>query len=87
MGRRFRKKSSTIPFNYTISDVSHDYVAKRLFLLKHLFTKVVRKMNAKDKAKMLEIIKNKQSGGRSKQMSPPKNDQKNMRKGPKIYNK
>ncbi|MEG0629268.1 hypothetical protein AB6878_13200 [Carnobacterium maltaromaticum] len=44
-------------------------------------------MNAKDKAKMLEIIKNKQSGGRSKQMSPPKNDQKNMRKGPKIYNK
>ena len=34
MGRRFRKKSSTIPFNYTISDVSHDYVAKRLFLLK-----------------------------------------------------
>ena len=44
-------------------------------------------MNAKDKAKMLEIIKNKQSGGRSKQMAPPKNDQKNMRKGPKIYNK
>ncbi|WP_317914673.1 hypothetical protein [Carnobacterium maltaromaticum] len=44
-------------------------------------------MNAKDKAKMLEIIKNKQSGGRSKQMASPKNDQKNMRKGPKIYNK
>lgn len=42
-------------------------------------------MNAKEK--MLEIIKNKQSGGRSKQMDKPKNDRTNMRKGPKIYNK
>lgn len=40
-----------------------------------------------EKEKMLEIIKNKQSGGRSKKMSAPKNDLKNMRKGPKIYNK
>ena len=42
-------------------------------------------MNSKEK--MLEIIKNKQSGGRQKQMAAPKNDRKNMRKGPKIYNK
>ncbi|MDF0479764.1 hypothetical protein OL233_05620 [Vagococcus sp. PNs007] len=39
------------------------------------------------KEKMLEIIKNKQSGGRSEKMETPKNDRKNMRKGPKIYNK
>ncbi|GGC76598.1 hypothetical protein [Enterococcus wangshanyuanii] len=39
------------------------------------------------KKKMLELIKKKQSGGRSKQMESPKNDRKNMRKGPKIYNK
>ncbi|CZR08020.1 MULTISPECIES: hypothetical protein [Trichococcus] len=42
-------------------------------------------MNPKEK--MLEIIKNKQGGGRSKQIDTPKNDIKNMRKGPKIYNK
>ena len=42
-------------------------------------------MNPKEK--MLEIIKNKQGGGRSKQIDMPKNDIKNMRKGPKIYNK
>ncbi|WP_283808948.1 hypothetical protein [Vagococcus allomyrinae] len=42
-------------------------------------------MNTKEK--MLEIIKNKQSGGRVKKMDAPKNDRKNMRKGPKIYNK
>ncbi|MDH6364013.1 hypothetical protein M2139_000998 [Enterococcus sp. PF1-24] len=43
-------------------------------------------MNSKEK--MLELIKKKQTGGgRSKQMSAPKNDQKNMRKGPKIFNK
>lgn len=42
-------------------------------------------MNSKEK--MLELIKNKQSGGRSKQMEKPKNDRKNMRKGPKIFNK
>lgn len=41
-------------------------------------------MSSKDK--MLELIKNKQSGGRSKKMSAPKNDRKNMRKGPKIFN-
>lgn len=40
----------------------------------------------KDKAKMLELIKSKQSGGRSKKMSEPKNSIKNMRKGPKIFN-
>jgi len=40
------------------------------------------------KEKMLEIIKNKQGGGRANQAnSKPKNDQKNMRKGPKIFNK
>ncbi|MFD1899009.1 hypothetical protein [Enterococcus termitis] len=39
------------------------------------------------KKKMLELIKKKQGGGRSKQMESPKNDRKNMRKGPKIYNK
>ncbi|MGG5341393.1 MULTISPECIES: hypothetical protein [unclassified Enterococcus] len=39
------------------------------------------------KKKMLELIKKKQSGGRSKQMEAPKNDRRNMRKGPKIYNK
>lgn len=40
-------------------------------------------MNSKEK--MLEIIKKKQGGGRVKQMETPKNDRKNMRKGPKIY--
>ncbi|MGX7418584.1 hypothetical protein ACWOFR_07235 [Carnobacterium gallinarum] len=46
-------------------------------------------MDTKAKEKMLEIIKNKKSigGGRPKGMPTPKNDQKNMRKGPKIYNK
>lgn len=44
-----------------------------------------KQMNSKEK--MLELIKNKQSGGRSKQMAEPKNDRKNMKKGPKIYNK
>jgi hypothetical protein len=39
------------------------------------------------KEKMLEIIKNKQGGGRSKEMPEPKNTRNNMRKGPKIYNK
>ncbi|MEG2254168.1 MAG: hypothetical protein RSC33_02440 [Vagococcus sp.] len=39
------------------------------------------------KEKMLELIKNKQSGGKaSKKMQAPKNDRKNMRKGPKIFN-
>ena len=37
---------------------------------------------------MLEIIKKKQvGGGKSKDMKSPKNDIKNMRKGPKIFNK
>ena len=40
-----------------------------------------------NKAKMMEIIKNKQSGGKSsKKIAEPKNDRKNMRKGPKIFN-
>jgi len=40
------------------------------------------------KEKMLEIIKKKQAGGgKSKQINTPKNDLKNMRKGPKIFNK
>lgn len=40
------------------------------------------------KKKMQELIKQKQQGGgKSKQMDAPKNDRKNMRKGPKIYNK
>ncbi|MFS1240917.1 hypothetical protein [Enterococcus lactis] len=39
------------------------------------------------KEKMKELIKKKQGGGgRSKQMETPKNDRKNMRKGPKIFN-
>ncbi len=38
------------------------------------------------KEKMMDLIKSKQSGGRSKQMAEPKNDAKNMRKGPKIFN-
>lgn len=42
-------------------------------------------MDAKEK--MAELIKKKQSGGKVKQMAKPKNDRKNMRKGPKIYNK
>lgn len=43
-------------------------------------------MNSKEK--MLELIKKKQAGGgKSKQTSTPKNDFKNMRKGPKIFNK
>ncbi len=44
------------------------------------------RMNSKEK--MLEIIKKKQvGGGRSKKMAEPKNNIKNMRKGPKIFNK
>lgn len=39
------------------------------------------------KEKMLELIKKKQGGGRSQKMAEPKNDRRNMRKGPKIYNK
>ncbi|HFJ7322058.1 TPA: hypothetical protein ACGVRL_000613 [Enterococcus faecium] len=39
------------------------------------------------KEKMKELIKKKQGGVRSKQMETPKNDRKNMRKGPKIFNK
>ena len=42
-------------------------------------------MNQKEK--MLELIEQKQGGGRSKKMATPKNDRKNMRKGPKIFNK
>lgn len=43
-------------------------------------------MNQKEK--MRDLIKKKQTGGgKSKQMATPKNDRKNMRKGPKIYNK
>lgn len=43
-------------------------------------------MNSKEK--MLELIKKKQTGGgKSQQTGAPKNDMKNMRKGPKIYNK
>ena len=45
-------------------------------------------MNPQEKKeKMLELIKKKHIGGRSKDMEAPKNDRKNMRKGPKIYNK
>lgn len=43
------------------------------------------KMNSKEK--MLELIKKKQGGGRSEQKDTPKNDRRNMRKGPKIFNK
>lgn len=39
------------------------------------------------KEKMLALIASKKSDGRSKQVTPAKNDQKKMRKGPKIYNK
>ena len=43
-------------------------------------------MNSKEK--MLELIKKKQAGGgKSKQTTDAKNDMKNMRKGPKIFNK
>lgn len=43
-------------------------------------------MNSKEK--MLELIKKKQKGGgKSKQTTDAKNDMKNMRKGPKIFNK
>lgn len=37
------------------------------------------------KEKMKELIKKKQGGGRSKQMETPKNDRKNMRKGPSFF--
>lgn len=43
-------------------------------------------MNSKEK--MLEIIKKKHAGvGKSKQTNTPKNDLKNLRKGPEIFNK
>ena len=42
-------------------------------------------MNSKEK--MQELIKQKQNGGgKAKKMAEPKNDRKNMRKGPKIFN-
>ncbi|WP_283770037.1 MULTISPECIES: hypothetical protein [unclassified Enterococcus] len=41
-----------------------------------------------EKEKMAALIKAKQAGGgKAKQMATPKNDRKNMRKGPKIFNK
>jgi hypothetical protein len=60
---------------------------KRIFILPLLVYSIRGggKMNSKEK--MLELIKKKQGGGRSKRMSAPKNDRKNMRKGPKIFNK
>lgn len=43
-------------------------------------------MNTKEK--MAELIKKKQAnGGKSSQKTAAKNDRKNMRKGPKIFNK
>lgn len=39
------------------------------------------------KEKMQALIQQKQGGGRSKKMAEPKNNRKNMRKGPKIFNK
>lgn len=43
-------------------------------------------MNTKEK--MAALIKEKQiGGGKTKNFAAPKNDRKNMRKGPKIYNK
>ena len=45
----------------------------------------VKKMNAQEK--MLKLIEKKKGGGKSNQTDTPKNDLKNMRKGPKIFNK
>ncbi|WP_255612830.1 hypothetical protein [Marinilactibacillus sp. Marseille-P9653] len=39
------------------------------------------------KEKMLEIIKNKKSGGKAEYNRTPKNDQKYMRKAPVIHKK
>lgn len=60
---------------------------KNVCRLIYVPNKVVGKVNPKEK--MLELIKKKQTGdGRSKQQTnSPKNDIKNMRKGPKIFNK
>ena len=59
---------------------------KNVCRLIYVPNKVVGKVNSKEK--MLEIIKKKQAGGgKSKQTNTPKNDMKNMRKGPKIFNK
>ncbi|MDR2465506.1 MAG: hypothetical protein LBD38_04435 [Streptococcaceae bacterium] len=45
-------------------------------------------MNKKTtKEKMQELIELKQGGGKVKSFDAPKNDRKNMRKGPKIFNK
>ena len=47
--------------------------------------KVGEEMNSKET--MQELIKQKQNGGgKAKKMAEPKNDRKNMRKGPKIFN-
>lgn len=43
------------------------------------------KMNAKEK--MQSLIEKKQGGGKSQQKDTPKNDRRNMRKGPHIYQK
>ncbi|WP_159443144.1 hypothetical protein [Pilibacter termitis] len=45
-------------------------------------------MKTTQKEKMLELIKQKQGKtGTVQQSQSPKNDRKNMRKGPKIFNK
>lgn len=45
-------------------------------------------MDKQAKEKLLELIKKKKTGGgRSKKMAAPKNDVKNMRSGPHVFNK
>lgn len=40
-----------------------------------------------DKEKMMALIEKKKQNGHNKQRTVAKNDRKNMRKGPKIFNK
>lgn len=77
----FLKKFTDIRSN-SIQLVINPLISFKIFSVTN---KVVWTMNPKEK--MLEIIKNKQGGGKSEQTDTPKNDVKFMRKGPKIYNK
>lgn len=66
-------------------DAKFFYQSDLFYQIREVWENEVEIVNQKEK--MLELIKKKQGGGRSKQMDTPKNDRKNMRKGPKIYNK
>ncbi len=44
-------------------------------------------LNSEQKAKLQAVIAQKKQAGNNQQKTVAKNDRKNMRKGPKLYNK